>query len=336
MNLNCVSLFFFAVCSALPMSLHAQAKPNAPGKMVDIGGYSLYMNCTGEGSPTVILENGLGDVSSVWSLVQPQLAKSGRVCSYDRAYDGFSDGGPIPWTFHQEIFELHQLLKASNIKPPYVLVGNSVGGLLNQLYKTIYPDEVVGMVLVDSTHVDTVMGPGPLRKSADATSEPQAQTMGNSPPPPLTKAEQDMLDEALIRLASQAEKPLEPPYDLIPVDVQPVYRWEHSHPHLPPAGNSNVNWWANEMQQMYVDRQARATPYGDMPLIVLAAHESTTDPERFRQVNDMVLMSTNSILIIDAQGGHTPQLTSPGLVVNSVQAVIHAARNESRVSEMGN
>ena len=331
-----VSLVFLALCSALPSQVCAQAKPNAPGKMVDIGGYSLYINCTGQGSPAVVLENGLGDVSSVWSLVQPQLAKLVRVCSYDRAYDGFSDGGPIPWTFHQEVFELHQLLKASNIPPPYVLVGNSVGGLLNQLYKTIYPDEVVGMVLVDSTHVDTVMGPGPLRKSADATPVPPGQTMASAPPPPLTKTEQDMLDKALVRLASQMEKPLEPPYDLIPVDIQPVYRWEHSHPHLPPAGKSSVNWWANEMQQMYVERQAKTSPYGDMPLIVLAAHESTADPERFRQVNDMVLMSTNSLLIIDAQGEHTPQLSSPGLVVNSVKAVLWAARNNGRVDAIGN
>src|SRR5580704_15315147 len=102
MNLDCAPLLLLAACFACPLSLNAQEKPHAPGKMVDIGGYSLYINCSGKGSPTVILENGLGDVSSVWSLVQPQLAKSVRVCSYDRAYDGFSDGGPIPWTFHQE------------------------------------------------------------------------------------------------------------------------------------------------------------------------------------------------------------------------------------------
>lgn len=177
-------LLAFASCA-----ISQEKPPNAPGKMVDIGGYRLYLNCSGSGEPTVVLENGLGDVSTTWSLVQPKVAKFTQVCSYDRAYDGFSDRGPIPWTFHQEVFELHELLGMASIKPPYILVGNSVGGLLNQLYRNIYPNEVAGIVLVHSTHVDTAMGPGPLRKIADGTPVPMGKTMADAPPPPLTKEE---------------------------------------------------------------------------------------------------------------------------------------------------
>jgi pimeloyl-ACP methyl ester carboxylesterase len=316
-------------------AISQEKPPSAPGRMVDIGGYSLYLNCTGHGGPTVVLENGLGDVSTTWSLVQPKISKYAQVCSYDRAYDGFSDGGPIPWTFHQEVFETHQLLRAAGIEPPYILVGNSVGGLLNQLYKNIYPDEVAGIVLVDSTHVDTVMGPGPLRKIADGTPVPMGQTMADAPPPPLTKEEQEIQDRALANLAKQNEAPLPHPYDLIPPQNQPVYRWEHSHPKLPPSvPGPHVNWWANEMQQMYIDRQRKVDVYRDMPLLVLAAQDSATNPERLRQVNDMVQMSTNSILIIDTKADHNMQLTSPDLVVWSIRRVLDSVHSHSKLDDI--
>lgn len=316
-------------------ALSQEKPPDAPGRMVNIGGYSLYLNCTGHGGPTVVLENGLGDVSTTWSLVQPKISKYAQVCSYDRAYDGFSDRGPIPWTFHQEVFELHQLLRAAGIEPPYILVGNSVGGLLNQLYKNIYPDEVVGIVLVDSTHVDTVMGPGPLRKIADGTPVPMGKTMADAPPPPLTKEEQEIQDRALANVAKQNEAPLPHPYDLIPRENQPVYRWEHSHPKLPPSvPGPQVNWWANEMQQMYLDRQRKVDFYGDMPLLVLAAQDSATNPERLRQVNDMVQMSTNSMLIIDTKADHNIQLTSPDLVVWSIRRVLDTVHSHSKLDDI--
>jgi pimeloyl-ACP methyl ester carboxylesterase len=89
--------------------------------MVDIGGYQLYLDCRGKGSPTVVLDSGLDDTSGAWGLVQPEVAKFTQVCSYDRAYLGFSDVGPIPWTLHQQVFELHRLLKAANIRPPLLI-----------------------------------------------------------------------------------------------------------------------------------------------------------------------------------------------------------------------
>jgi pimeloyl-ACP methyl ester carboxylesterase len=126
----------------------------APGKLVDVGGWKLHINCTGEkakpSDPTVILEAGLGDFSVEWSLVQPGIAKFARVCSYDRAGDGLSELGPHPRTFRQIVYELHTLLRNADIKPPFVLVGHSYGGWLVRLYESTYPEEVVGMVLVEA------------------------------------------------------------------------------------------------------------------------------------------------------------------------------------------
>src|SRR5215510_15566103 len=123
-----------------------------PGKLIDVGGWRLHLNCTGEvraSQPTVILEAGMGDFSAEWSLVQPGVAKFARVCSYDRAGDGWSDWGPIPRTLHQVVYELHTLLDRAGVKPPFVLVGHSYGGWVVRLYASIYPTEVAGMVLVE-------------------------------------------------------------------------------------------------------------------------------------------------------------------------------------------
>jgi pimeloyl-ACP methyl ester carboxylesterase len=128
-----------------------------PGQMIDVGGYQMHLYCTGanvEGSPTVILESGLGSISSAWALVQAEVAKGTRVCSYDRAGMGWSEPGPEPLDAQHIAQELHALLHNANIPGPYVLVGWSYGGLYVREYTGQYGNEVVGLVLVDSSHPD--------------------------------------------------------------------------------------------------------------------------------------------------------------------------------------
>jgi hypothetical protein len=128
----------------------------ALGEMVDVGGYNLHLNCTGKagGAPTVVLDSGLGGTVLDWQLVQPELAKSTRVCTYDRAGMGWSDPGPQPRTSRQIVKELHTLLGNAGVRGPYLLVGHSFGGTNMQVYASQYPDEVAGMVLVDSALED--------------------------------------------------------------------------------------------------------------------------------------------------------------------------------------
>lgn len=132
-----------------------QRNYSAPGQLVDVGGYRLHLYCTGTnaaGDPTVILEQGLGGISSAWALIQPELAKVTRVCSYDRAGMGWSDPSPEPRDAQHIAAELHTLLQNANIPGPYVLVGWSYGGLYARQYAGQYPDEVAGLVLLDSSH----------------------------------------------------------------------------------------------------------------------------------------------------------------------------------------
>jgi len=132
----------------------AAPRPTPPGQMVDVGGYQLYLYCTGKGSPTVILEAGLeGDVVT-WKSVQPEVAQFTRVCSYDRAGLAHSDYGPTPRNAELSAVDLHTLLAEAGIAPPYVLVGHSFGGLLIRRFASDYPGEVDGLIFVDSLHED--------------------------------------------------------------------------------------------------------------------------------------------------------------------------------------
>ena len=138
------------------MAINARQAPRFE-RLVDVGGRRLYINCSGKapkGIPVVVMDAGMGSTSNAWSLVQPKVAPFARVCSYDRAGMGKSDRAPQRHTSQDIVNDLHHLLVKTGIKPPYVLVGHSLGGMNVRLYASKYPKEVKGMVLVDSTHED--------------------------------------------------------------------------------------------------------------------------------------------------------------------------------------
>ena len=145
--------------------------------LVEVSGRELHLECIGTGSPTVVLQSGFGNAGDIWSFaeadppaVQPGLATSNRVCSYDRPGSmittttgangtvtmadtptpGRSEPAPMPRDPAEVVTELHDLLAAADVPSPYVLVGHSLGGALNVLYARTYPDDVSALVIVDS------------------------------------------------------------------------------------------------------------------------------------------------------------------------------------------
>lgn len=147
------------------------------GRRVDVGGFSLNLNCTGKGRPTVILESGLGIPAVGWALVQPKIAEFARVCSYDRAGYGWSDPGPFPRTSREIARELHELLKNAHVAPPYILVGHSFGGFNIRLFNRMYPSEVAGVVFVDASQEDAESEMSDAMKAANAKSLRQLRRM---------------------------------------------------------------------------------------------------------------------------------------------------------------
>lgn len=121
-----------------------------PGRMVDLGTHRLHLYETGNGGPTIVLEAGLMSTLLSWSELQRVLEKSFRVVSYDRAGLGWSDLGPMPRTAARIVEELHVALERASIAPPYILVGHSFGGLTMPLFAARFPNEVLGMVLIDA------------------------------------------------------------------------------------------------------------------------------------------------------------------------------------------
>jgi pimeloyl-ACP methyl ester carboxylesterase len=148
-------LFFFASVGAI-----YQARSNArdqrlyppPGKLIDVGGYRLHLYCVGEGGPTVILDYGLSGSYLDWYFVQSEVARFTRVCSWDRGGYGWSDRSPKAQVPSAIAAELHTLLERAGERPPFILVGHSLGAFDVRMYAHLYPEQVAGVVLVDGSH----------------------------------------------------------------------------------------------------------------------------------------------------------------------------------------
>lgn len=152
--MRAASLLLVALVAAPQLSAQQPDIGPPPGRLVDIGGRKLHLICSGSGLPTVVLEAGASSFAIDWTLVQSQIARTNRVCSYDRAGMGWSDPRGDVDTPARIVADLRALLVQSRERPPFVLVGASAGALYVRLYQLDYPDDVFGMVLVDPATED--------------------------------------------------------------------------------------------------------------------------------------------------------------------------------------
>ena len=129
-----------------------------PGRFVTVDGLRLHMLVSGErrceSDPVVVLETGLGGMSSAWGWIQPEVARFARVVSYDREGLGWSEGDSGPLSARRHARRVHGMLQEAGLKSPYLLVGHSMGGLLIRVFNDLYPDEVCALVLIDASHPD--------------------------------------------------------------------------------------------------------------------------------------------------------------------------------------
>ena len=340
MRVLTISAFIFAG------SIAAQ-QPPAPkplGKLVDLGGYRIHLNCTGKGHPTVVLSPGAGDFSFDWFLVQQKAGNFVRVCSYDRAGSAWSDPGPQPLTMKQESFEIYTALKRAGEPGPYILVGQSLGGLVMRVFADRYPHDTAGMILVDATSPDTTLSLNGklvrMRALARNRSVPDIQTMRSSPAQPPTAEDMKQWTDFQKQIGGAK---IDPPFDRLPAEIQKLQLWASS---LPPRAASSDNYLAEELAQMYAHEQRVPVPLGDMPLITIVAGRADLAPngasqeewtalvsEKMSQKRAFAKLSHNSEVVVDANAGHRVQLDDPDVVVKAIQDVQTACSKHTHLSQ---
>lgn len=306
-------------------------KPGAPrviGRMVDLGRYRLHIDCTGKGKPTVVLSAGAGAFSTDWALVQPKVAAYTRVCSYDRSGAAWSDLGPKPRTMDQETFDLHRLLAAAGEHGPYVIVGQSLGGMIARIFAERYSQEVVGIVLVDAYSEDAQLSMNGEMRRMRLLSENRP-----IPSPRTTVSSKDELSPAeLAKIAEflkqvSAPPTIETPFDRLPEFAQQVRLWALRQPKYYAEDD---DYMPEISARMYAENQARKNPLGNLPLIVLTRdkydYPGPDAPVLVQEHKDqqarMASLSSRGKQIIVPNSGHEIQLYAPDVVVDAIREVI--------------
>ena len=325
------------VCLALLVSPSLSAAADAPkptGTLVDLGGHKLHVNCSGKGSPTVVVENGLGDFSFDWILVQDKVSAFTRICTYDRAGYAWSDPGPTPRTFAQLNLELRDALAKLGEHGPFVLVGHSYGGPVVRNFALTYPHDVVGMVLVDAAHEGLRVGIGggkTMRLGEDAK--------GRSIPPPREEMKESDKPVMPTAMTPPPPEPLDAMYKVLPADVQKLQLWAQNLLEMQLAEDSQMEWSGEYFGKWLATSQAGSL--GAVPLIVMTRAEggygndqdilaAQLEKERKEGQAKLAALSSNGRQII-VHSGHNMDLEAPDDVTAAVKQVVEAVRKHGQL-----
>jgi pimeloyl-ACP methyl ester carboxylesterase len=266
-----------------------------PGRLYDVGGYRLHLNCTGTGTPTVVLSSGLGEMSPYWARIAPVVATTTRVCAYDRAGQGWSDSSPYAPDGTRTARDLHTLLRVAQEQGPFVLVGHSSGGVYALNYAADFADQVAGIVLLDSSSPRQVE----LVPSFATTAAVGRRILALLP----TAARM-----GLAQLSSSSPT--------LPEPAAAQAAWFASSP----RGLTNARDEQAALQTAM--RQAQAlTTLGDKPLIVLTSLDELTHTPGWgtAQAQLATLSSNSSHSVIDVT--HAAVLDDPGSAAAAVRAI---------------
>ncbi|WHZ20603.1 MAG: hypothetical protein OJF55_002752 [Rhodanobacteraceae bacterium] len=305
-----------------------------PARLVDIGnGRRMNLYCIGRGAPTVIFEAGLGDQIRAWATVQPAIAKTTKACSYDRAGLGFSDASGRPGTATDAVDDLHRLLAAASIKPPYVLVGHSLGGLYMQLFADRYRSEVAGMVLVDPVSFDQGRRYDALDPSMTAENRKFVEFLHDKCIPGA--------QSGYAGSASLFKKCVGGPWSRFSDAFNRMFLANHATAKYMQAAWSE---WANVFTISSDEVRAAKRSYGDMPLVVLSRapfprqpHETQAmrDAKNYLWVelhDDIAALSTRGVNEIVPGAGHYVQLDKPDVVIAAIRQVVETVQADNHVS----
>lgn len=289
-----------------------------PGRMVDVGGRRLHLQCSGTGSPTLLFEMGAGAWGLYWTEIQRDMAKVTRTCTYDRAGFGWSDPGPLPRSPDALVSDLRALVEESGEEGPFVLVGHSMGGWLIRAYQARYPEDVVGMALVESAHPRQWEElPPEIWESTRSASGPMRVMAG--------LGHIGLLRLMVDRVATQE----------LPAAVMPAYRATAVRPSAMAAFASEI------MNSPALAAEAEAAgDLGDLPLVVVSAGKSfdafravapdwpfgEADRTWMRLQTDLLTLSARSWQHVSPGSTHDIHADDPAIVVTALQEVVDTVR----------
>lgn len=302
------------------------AQTNFPptGKMVDIGGRSMHIDCRGSGSPTVVFESGLGTGGTLdWTLVHDRIASFTRACAYDRAGIMLSDPKDTPQRASAVADDLHALLKAADITDPVVLVGHSIGGPYTRTYVGRYGEQVAGLVMVDPSHPDQIARLGKL-VSIDVHPKKVSLLVNTA-----TLLSRTGIVRLLFSRADQGARPKD--------DADRIAAYSSS---SIKGAKSEVDGFDSTM-----DDAREVHSFGDRPVIVLTALKpfkpdelqkmgmTAAEGAAFKQEwatmhAEQAAMSSHGRQQIVSDAGHYIQIDQPDRVVDAVREVVNEVRAE--------
>jgi pimeloyl-ACP methyl ester carboxylesterase len=317
---------------ALPILVNAAEKNTAiiddvaytrPQQLVTIeSNRRLNIYCTGTGSPTVIFDSGLGDGTRAWGLIQPAIAEHTRACSYDRAGLGFSDPPTRPSTSTNVVDDLHRLLHAAHLRPPYVLAGHSLGGMHVKLYVETYLSEVAGLVFVDPSHEDLGKGAWAIDPESQKTYAPYMEALHRC----LEASPDDFV--AGSELIENCGPFPDPHYSAAINAVEMQLGKQHGR--LQARVSEQENVWFTSADQV----RAAYRPLGDIPIIVLTHAASARGPAETQEQRDaknqlwidlhdqIAAMSTRGKRLTVDNAGHYIQMDQPQVVIDSILEIV--------------
>ena len=317
-----LAIVFGASAEAVMRSRAARNYP-APGRLVDIGGRHIQLDCRGAGSPTVILESGLDNLGSLsWALVHDSIATTTRTCAYSRAGIMWSDADPGAFDSKRVSEDLHIALIKAGEHGPYVVAGHSLGGPYALLFTGLYPSEVAGLVFVDASHPDQLER---LRKATGSSMQP---------PTGMLSAVAALSWTGIIRLVPDGASPKLPP---AAIRAAGAYTSKSLGPTLRElkalSGTFNA---AGQYRQL-----------GDRPVVVLTAMAPMGDDvlksagltrdqgDRMRAEwkllhDDEATWSTHSRHELVPDATHYIQLDRPDVVIKAVREVVGSVRSSGQ------
>ena len=271
-----------------------------PGRLVDVGGFQLHLNCVGSGGPTVVIDAGLGAWSTPWHPVQTAVAGTTQVCTYDRAGLGYSGPGPLPRDAAQFAGELHTLLHRAGLPGPYVLAGHSLGGLTVRVFAKRYPQEVAGLVFVDSMGPDTTRTPTPA-----AAPQPQGFNF-------LSAA-------ARLGLVRLLAGPLGLSEGIPPEDAGAYTALSVTPRYFQTVADETAGIPAS------LHQAGEVTALGDLPLTVVS-RGLNSDPVWNAKQADLLRLSSNSTQVIARHSGHNVELDEPQVAAAAIVDLVKRVR----------